>query len=118
MPHPKDGKNNWVSRYKTLRWILWKKLFLKKSNILEARQARKIFGEAISSRIIAIFFLIWIDIRKNNISQIEAEKLAVTVDDEITLKILDFILNLIEKIKPDFLLSTKYMFPESNGTKS
>lgn len=75
------------------------------------------FGEAISSRIIAIFFLVWIDTRKNNINQIEAEKLAVTVDDEINLKILDFTLNSIEKTKPDFLLSTKYMFPESNGTK-
>ena len=35
------------------------------------------------------------------------------VDHDITLKILEFILNSIEKVKPGFLLSS-----ESNGTKS
>ena len=37
------------------------------------------------------------------------------MDHEITLKILEFILNLIEKVKPSFLLSS--MSHESNGTK-
>ena len=41
-----------------------------------------------------------------------------TRDHEITLKILEFILNSIEKLKPRFLLSSMCMFPESNGTKS
>ena len=40
------------------------------------------------------------------------------LDHEITLKILEFILNLIEKVKPGFLLSSMCMFPEMNGTKS
>ena len=38
-------------------------------------------------------------------------------DLEDTLKILEFILNLIEKVKPGLLLSSMCMFPESNGTK-
>ena len=40
------------------------------------------------------------------------------LDHEITLKILEFILNSIEKVKLGFLLSLMCMFPESNGTKS
>ena len=40
------------------------------------------------------------------------------VDHEITLKILEFILNSIEKVKPGFSLSAMCMFLESNGTKS
>ena len=40
------------------------------------------------------------------------------IDHEITLKILEFILNSIEKVKLSFLLSAMYMFSESNGTKS
>ena len=35
-------------------------------------------------------------------------------DHEITLKILEFIINLIEKVKPGFLLSSMCMFPKSN----
>ena len=34
----------------------------------------------------------------------------------MTLKILEFILNLIEKVKPGFLLSSTCMFPELNRT--
>ena len=40
------------------------------------------------------------------------------IDHEITLEILEFILNSIVKVKPGFLLSSECMFPESNGTKS
>ena len=40
------------------------------------------------------------------------------IDHEITLKILEFILNAIEKVKLGFLLSSMCMSPESNGTKS
>ena len=40
-----------------------------------------------------------------------------TVDHEITLKILEFVLNLIEKVKPVFLLSSMCIFSESNGAK-
>ena len=40
------------------------------------------------------------------------------MDHEFTLKILKFTLNSIEKVKPDFLLSSMGMFPESNRTKS
>ena len=41
------------------------------------------------------------------------------IDHEITLKILEFILNSIEKVKPVFfLLSSICMFSELNGTKS
>ena len=43
---------------------------------------------------------------------------SATLDHEITLKILEFIFNLIEKVKPSFSLSSVCMFPESNGTKS
>ena len=39
------------------------------------------------------------------------------LDHDITLKILEFVLNLTEKVKPVFLLSTMYIFSESNGTK-
>ena len=39
------------------------------------------------------------------------------LDHEITLKILEFILNSVEKVKPGFLLSSMCMFPESNRTK-
>ena len=42
-----------------------------------------------------------------------------TVDHEITLKILEFILNSMKKVKSlSFLLSSMCMFPELNGTKS
>ena len=40
------------------------------------------------------------------------------IHHEITLKILEFILNSIEKVKPGFLLSSMSIFSESNGTKS
>ena len=40
------------------------------------------------------------------------------LDHEITLKILGFVLNSIEKVKPGFLLSSMCIFSESNGTKS
>ena len=40
------------------------------------------------------------------------------IDHEITLKILEFILNLIEKVKPGFSLSPMCMCPEWNTTKS
>ena len=40
------------------------------------------------------------------------------LDHEITLNILKFILNSVEKVKPGFLPSSEFMFPESNGTKS
>ena len=39
------------------------------------------------------------------------------IDHELTLKILEFILNLIEKVKPVFLLSSMRIFCESNRTK-
>ena len=39
------------------------------------------------------------------------------IDHEITLKILEFILNSIEKVKPGFLLSSMSVFPESKGIK-
>ena len=32
-------------------------------------------------------------------------RLYINIDHEITLKILEFVLNLIEKVKPSFLLS-------------
>ena len=38
-------------------------------------------------------------------------------DHEIALKILEFILNSIDKVKPAFLLSSMGMFPKSNRTK-
>ena len=44
--------------------------------------------------------------------------IVVTVEHEITLEILKFIFNLIEKVKPGFLFSSVCMFPEKNGTKS
>ena len=44
--------------------------------------------------------------------------LSNTLDHEITLKILGFILNPIEKVKPGFSLSSMCMFAESNWTKS
>ena len=40
------------------------------------------------------------------------------LDHEITLEILVFVLNLTEKVKSVFLLSTMCIFSESNGTKS
>ena len=40
------------------------------------------------------------------------------INHEITLKILEFVLNSIEKVKPGFLLSSMCIFSESNGTKS
>ena len=43
--------------------------------------------------------------------------LEIPLDHEITLKILGFILNLIEKVKPDFLLSSMCVFTELNRTK-
>ena len=42
-------------------------------------------------------------------------KVEAAIDHEITLKILKFILNLKEKVKPGFLLSSMCMFPELNG---
>ena len=39
------------------------------------------------------------------------------IGHEITLKNLKFILNLIEKVKPGFLLFSMCLLPESNGTK-
>ena len=44
-------------------------------------------------------------------------KFCATLDHEITLKILEFILSLIEKVKPSFLLSSMCIFSEPNGTK-
>ena len=41
----------------------------------------------------------------------------ISLDHEITLKILEFILNSIDKVKPAFLLSSMGMFPKSNRTK-
>ena len=41
----------------------------------------------------------------------------IGLDHEIALKILEFILNSIEKVKPAFLLSSMDMFPEPNRTK-
>ena len=40
------------------------------------------------------------------------------LDHEIILKILEFVLNSIEKVKPGFLLSSMCIFSESNETKS
>ena len=40
------------------------------------------------------------------------------IDHEITLKVLEFILISIEKVKPGFLLSSICMVSKSNGTKS
>ena len=40
------------------------------------------------------------------------------LDHDITLKILEFVLNAIEKVKPVFLLSSMCIFSESNVTKS
>ena len=40
------------------------------------------------------------------------------LDHDITLKILEFVLNSIEKVKPGFLISSMCIFSESNGTKS
>ena len=40
---------------------------------------------------------------------------SITIDHEITLKILEFILNSIKEIKPGFLFSSMCMFSESNG---
>ena len=40
------------------------------------------------------------------------------LDHEITLNVLESIINSIEKVKPGILLSSMCMFPESNGTKS
>ena len=42
---------------------------------------------------------------------------SATLDDEITLKILEFILGWIEKVKPGFSFSSMCIFPESNETK-
>ena len=39
------------------------------------------------------------------------------IDHEITLKILEFIPNSIEKVKPGLLLSLMCMFPESSGSQ-
>ena len=41
-----------------------------------------------------------------------------TIEHEVTLKNQEFILNLIEKVKPGFSLFSMCLFPESNGTKS
>ena len=43
---------------------------------------------------------------------------SATLDHEISLEILEFILNLIEKVKHGFLLSSMCMFLESNQTNS
>ena len=40
------------------------------------------------------------------------------IDHQITLKILEFVLNAIEKVKHVFLLSSMCVFPGSNGAKS
>ena len=48
------------------------------------------------------FFLVFADFRETKIRPFEAAKLAELVDHDITLKILEFILNSIEKIKPVF----------------
>ena len=39
------------------------------------------------------------------------------IDHEINLKVLEFILNSIEKVKPGFLISSICMVPECNKTK-
>ena len=44
--------------------------------------------------------------------------LSFYIDHEITLKMLEFVLNSIEKIKPGILLSSMCIFSDSNGTKS
>ena len=49
---------------------------------------------------------------------IESAPYPATLDHEIILKILGFILNSIEKVKPVFSLSSMRMFAESSGTKS
>ena len=43
--------------------------------------------------------------------------LASLINHETTLKILEFILSLIEKVNPGFLFSSMCMFPELNGKK-
>ena len=40
------------------------------------------------------------------------------IDYGITLKILEFVLNLVEKVKPGFSLPSMCIFPESNGAES
>ena len=45
-------------------------------------------------------------------------KVIINIDHEIKLKILEFILNSLKKVKPGFLLSSMCIFPETNGTKS
>ena len=40
------------------------------------------------------------------------------IDHEIRVKILEFIINSIEKVKPGFLLSSACMFSELNEAKS
>ena len=40
------------------------------------------------------------------------------IDHEIALKILEFVFNSIEKVKPGFLLSSMCVFSETNRTKS
>ena len=40
------------------------------------------------------------------------------LDYEITLKTLEFVLNSLKKVQPDFLYSSMYIFPESNGKNS
>ena len=45
-------------------------------------------------------------------------KVIINIDHEINLKILEFILNSLKKVKPGFLLSSMCIFPETNGTKS
>ena len=52
------------------------------------------------------FFLGFADFIKTKISRFKEEKLAVTGDHEIPLKILEFILNSIQKFKSGFLLSS------------
>ena len=49
---------------------------------------------------------------------IEKDVSCFYIDHEITLKILEFVLNLIEKEKPGFLLSSMCIFSELNGTKT
>ena len=50
--------------------------------------------------------MVFADFIKTKISRFKEEKLAVTGDHEIPLKILEFILNLIQKFKSGFLLSS------------
>ena len=45
-------------------------------------------------------------------------KLVPKIDHDITLKILEFVLNSTEKVKHGVLLSSMCIFSESNGTKS